>query len=180
MKKFSGVVLFIFCFDVTGFSQSTGTKINNTTLQAKNSAANAAEAARGAKNAASDVKETFRTFFPKKDKTAKPQKETDNVQETQAAAQKTASSVPITTDAKTLITVTNIDFAKLKSLQDNIKACAIVKATAMKYNTTSSTIEVTHSGTTDELLNLMLQTCKDIFDEKKLEGFEDGKINIKL
>ncbi|MEO6148991.1 MAG: hypothetical protein ABIN95_02955 [Mucilaginibacter sp.] len=80
----------------------------------------------------------------------------------------------------TVVTVSGADFATLKKLNENIKACGIVQDSKMKFSSTASTIEVTHTSSTDELLKLMQETSKDVFTEKQLEGLEDGKIALKL
>lgn len=80
----------------------------------------------------------------------------------------------------TTVTVTGADFATLKKLDESIEACATVQDSKMKFNSTASTIEVTHKESTDDLLKLMQQTSKDIFTEKNVESLEDGKISLKL
>jgi len=92
----------------------------------------------------------------------------------------TASKATATGNNKTVITITGMDYDKLSALEQNIKACAIVKLTLKKFNTTQSTIEVTHTGTTDELLGLMLQTCKSNFKQSNITTTEDGIIALQL
>jgi hypothetical protein len=80
----------------------------------------------------------------------------------------------------TTVTVTGIDYATLKKFNESIQACGVVSETKMKFNSTASTIDVTHKETTDALLKLMSETGKDIFTDKNIEGIEEGKINLKL
>ena len=80
----------------------------------------------------------------------------------------------------TTVTVTGIDYATLKKFNEAIQACGTVTETKMKFNSTASTIEVTHKESTDNLLKLMGETGKDIFSEKNIEGIEEGKIALKL
>ncbi|MFD2148005.1 hypothetical protein [Mucilaginibacter antarcticus] len=80
----------------------------------------------------------------------------------------------------TTVTVTGIDYATLKKFNESIQACGSVTETKMKFNSTSSTIDVTHKESTDNLLKLMSETSKDIFTDKNIEGIEDGKIALKL
>jgi hypothetical protein len=80
----------------------------------------------------------------------------------------------------TTVTITGIDYATLKKFNESIQACGTVSETKMKFNSTASTIEVTHRESTDNLLKLMGETGKDIFSDKNIEGIEDGKIALKL
>jgi hypothetical protein len=80
----------------------------------------------------------------------------------------------------TTVTITGIDYATLKKFNESIQACGTVSETKMKFNSTASTIEVTHKESTDNLLKLMGETGKDIFSDKNIEGIEDGKIALKL
>ncbi len=99
----------------------------------------------------------------------------------QANGSPSPSAVPaVTADKKTIINITGMDFEKLTALEQNIKACAIVKSTVKKFNNPQSTIEVTHTGTTEELLNLMFQTCKNNFKKNNLTQQEEGLIALKL
>lgn len=89
-----------------------------------------------------------------------------------------ASTVPGT--MSTIVSIKGIEYTKLRNLEENIKACAGVQATAKKFNSASSTIEVMHTGSTDALLTLMLQTSEDIFTAANIETSEEGKIMLKL
>lgn len=106
-----------------------------------------------------------------------------------AAAQAAATQVAAAINAApalapgmklTTVTVAGIDYATLKKFNEAIQACSNVTETKMKFNSTASTIEVTHKESTDALLKLMSETSKDIFTDKNIEGIEDGKINLKL
>lgn len=100
----------------------------------------------------------------------------------QAAATAVANAAPALAAGMkmTTVTVTGIDYATLKKFNEAIQACSNVTETKMKFNSTASTIEVTHKESTDALLKLMSETSKDIFTDKNIEGIEDGKINLKL
>lgn len=80
----------------------------------------------------------------------------------------------------TLVSVKGIDYDKLKTFEESIKACAGVQTTTKKFNTTVSTIEVQHTGSTDELFTLMKKTAKDICVKNNIEAVEEGKIMLKL
>jgi hypothetical protein len=79
----------------------------------------------------------------------------------------------------TLLTVTNIDFATLKTLNENIRACSGVETSEIKYGS-PSTIKITHSGTTEALMKLVLEVSKDIFTDKNISDFEEGKVTVKI
>lgn len=79
----------------------------------------------------------------------------------------------------TMLIVAGLDFSKLKTLNENIKACNGVQATTMKYGEPSS-IEITHTGTTEALMKLVSDVSKDIFTEKNITGFEEGRVTVKL
>ena len=118
-------------------------------------------------------------WLPKKKASA-----TDTAQSSNISA-KSTSSKPVGDSSQvglktTVVIITGTDFPKLKRLTENIQACEGVKEAKMKYSSISSTIEVSHSGTTDKLLKLMEETSKDIFTEKNIDGFEDGRIQLKL
>lgn len=94
----------------------------------------------------------------------------------QAPAEQTTS---LSGSKMTILTVTGIDYAKLKSLNENIKACTGVQTTDMKYGN-PSTIRITHTGTTEDLMKLIGETSKDIFTDKNIEEFEEGKVTVKI
>jgi len=99
----------------------------------------------------------------------------------QAANAAVASTPALPAGAKvTTVSITGIDYATLKKFNESIQACGTVTETKMKFNSTASTIEVTHKESTDNLLKLMGETGKDIFSEKNIEGIEEGKIALKL
>lgn len=79
----------------------------------------------------------------------------------------------------TMLIVAGLDFSKLKSLNENVKACMGVQSTSMKYGEPSS-IAITHTGTTEALMKLVSEVSKDIFTEKNITGFEEGRVTVKL
>lgn len=87
---------------------------------------------------------------------------------------------PALAERITIITVTGIDYSKLKQFQDIIEAYPIVKNAEKKFDTASSVIQVTHTGTTDDLLDLIMESGKNILTPANLQNSGDGKINIKL
>jgi hypothetical protein len=83
-------------------------------------------------------------------------------------------------DNSTEITVKGLTFATLNKLNENIQACAGVQSTKMKFSGSKSTIEVTHSGTTANLLKQIEGKSKDVFTDENVSDFKEGKIYIKL
>lgn len=97
-------------------------------------------------------------FFSKKKKTADP-------------------AAPVT--GGTTITLNGVDFMTLKAVNENIQKCAGVESTKIKYSAAGSTIDVQHTGSSEELLKLIQKSAaKDTFADKNLEGLEDGKIAV--
>lgn len=113
-------------------------------------------------------------LFPKKKAKAKEA-------ETVVPPKPVVDTAKVTNDLKTtLVVIYGIDYAKLKSFNENIKACMGVESTEMKYSSTGSTIKVMHKGNTESLLKLMGETSKDIFSDKNITSFEEGNIALKL
>ena len=110
----------------------------------------------------------------KKKKTTKPgENNADTLKKTIAAPAKDSGN-------KTIITIAGIEFQKLVLLETNIEACEGVTEAKKKFSATTSSIEVSHSNSTEELLALILLTCKDIFNESNIENYEEGKISIRF
>jgi len=81
----------------------------------------------------------------------------------------------------TVITISGIDFGTLKTLSENIQKCKGVESAKIKYNAISSTVQVQHAGTSEDLLKLLQKSdSKDVFEDKNLEGLEEGVIALKL
>lgn len=81
---------------------------------------------------------------------------------------------------KTVVKVSNISLANLKSLNAIIAGTKGVSDTSMKFNSATSSITVLHSGSSDELLENFQPKAKNIFTDHNIEGIEDGSIEIKL
>jgi hypothetical protein len=79
----------------------------------------------------------------------------------------------------TMLLVAGLDFSKLKTLNENVKLCSGVQSTTMKYGEPSS-IEINHTGTTEALMKLISDVSKDIFTEKNITSFEEGKVTVKI
>ncbi|WP_261512907.1 hypothetical protein [Chryseobacterium paludis] len=80
----------------------------------------------------------------------------------------------------TIVKISNIDLANLKKLNEIISTCKGVSDTSMKYNSSLSTITVTHSGSSEKLLESVQPNAKNIFTDKNIESFDDGIIEIKM
>jgi len=124
----------------------------------------------------------IKSLFKKKSKNVNQDSSTRSVTETPKPVADTVkqSISPALTEHVTTITVTGIDYTKLKQFQEIIDAYAIVKNSEKKYDASSSVIEVTHTGTTDDLLDLIMESGKNIITPANLQSSNDGKINIKL
>lgn len=73
------------------------------------------------------------------------------------------------------ITVANVDYAKLKTLEDNIKTVAGVKSTSKTFNKDLSNIEIGYEGSSDKLWDLLPQAVKDMFE---LTDLNEKKISL--
>lgn len=92
----------------------------------------------------------------------------------------TTPAVPVVTEIKTIVKITGINFANLKSVSDKMQASKGVKSTKMTFSPTASTITVQHTGTTEELLVALQKSIPDVFAEKNIAGLSDGEISIKV
>ncbi len=81
---------------------------------------------------------------------------------------------------KTVISISNIQLSALKNLNSTIENVDGVSGTKMKYDSEKSTISVVHTGSTEELLEVLQKKSKDVFADKNIKGFDDGEINITL
>lgn len=95
---------------------------------------------------------------------------------------KASDSINITVAgvSSTVIKVTGIDFSTLKKLYTNIQTCEGVKEAKMKFGADSSSIEIKHTGTTEDLLTLIQLTSKDIFVDENIVALEPGLVALKL
>ena len=119
-----------------------------------------------------DINQTKKTVDKLKDLFPKKAKH-DTSKTVAADTRKVVSNI-------TVVTITGIEYAKLKTLNENIKACSGVQSTVLKYSSEMSTIEVTHLNNTATLLKLMGETSTDIFTEKDIDAVDEGKIGLKL
>lgn len=138
------------------------TKIDNTILSAQKIA-----------NSAGQAGATFNKLKGllggnKKDKKAK-----DTV-----AAPKLSDVVP--SAVKTIISISGIEYKNLQTLNENIRNCKGVQSSKMAFDIAGSQIEVTHSGTTEDLMKLVCETSKDIFTDKNIASLGEGKVALKL
>jgi len=73
-----------------------------------------------------------------------------------------------------------LTFAALSKLNDNVQTCPGVQTSTMKFSSSKSTITVSHSGTTADLLKQIEMRSKDVFTDENVSDFKEGKISIKL
>ena len=93
---------------------------------------------------------------------------------------KVSVNPPPTSAKTTVLTITGIDYSKLKTINENVRACAGVESANMKFDVESSTIRVSHAGTTESLMKLVFLTCKDILSEKNIVSFDEGAVRLKV
>ncbi len=96
--------------------------------------------------------------------------------ETATTTTSSSTATAPTGENKTIITITGMDFVKLTAFEQKIKTCGSVKSTNKKFSGAKSTITVVHTGTTDELLTMMLDHCKDNIKPDNLESSDEGTI----
>lgn len=80
----------------------------------------------------------------------------------------------------TQIIILNGDLITAKKMNSVIESSKNVSSSQMKFDAGKSTFKVSHTGSTEKLLNNIQQKSKDIFTDKNIQVFEDGKIIIKL
>jgi len=80
----------------------------------------------------------------------------------------------------TLIKVKGASFGVLKKLDNNVQSCSGVKTAKMKFSSSSSTITVTHKGTSTALLKSLEKRSRDLFKDANVDDFKEGNISIKL
>ena len=115
-------------------------------------------------------------FGGKKDKESKAAKDS-------AAVPKTVDGTGVAANnmaGKTVISITGIDYPKLKTLNENIRNCKGVQSSKMAFDVVASQIEVAHSGSTEDLMKLVSETSRDIFTDKNITGLSDGKVILRL
>ncbi|EEI91139.1 hypothetical protein HMPREF0765_3165 [Sphingobacterium spiritivorum ATCC 33300] len=81
---------------------------------------------------------------------------------------------------KTTINIVGTDMATLRKLNAAIETCDIVTDAKLKYSSKKSSIEVSHNGSTDELLEAILKKETGIFTDKNIEDLKDGAIQVNL
>ncbi|GAB0157579.1 hypothetical protein CHRYSEOSP005_28580 [Chryseobacterium sp. Alg-005] len=85
-----------------------------------------------------------------------------------------------TAETRTIIHIESIDLASLKKLNSIVSGSTGVSDSKMKYNASSSTITVMHSGSTEKLLDNIQARAKGIISDKNITGFDEGSIEIKM
>ncbi|WP_183576502.1 hypothetical protein HDF18_21480 [Mucilaginibacter sp. X5P1] len=80
---------------------------------------------------------------------------------------------------KTAISITGINFSSFNSLSTELSNISSIKSINKKFKSSgTSTIDVVHYGTTDDLLNTVLSNCKDLVSGKNVGSSESGKISL--
>jgi hypothetical protein len=130
----------------------SGASKANDAASGVNGAAGSVNNAAGAVGQAAGAVSTLKGLFGKK-----KAKEAEAAAAAAAAATNAVATAPALPAGMkiTTVTVTGIDYATLKKFNESIQACGTVTETKMKFNSTASTIDVTHKESTDNLLKLM-------------------------
>jgi len=80
----------------------------------------------------------------------------------------------------TIIRIKSAGFGTVKKLNSNVQACSGVKETKIKFSSSTSTITVSHKGTTAALLKSLEKKSGSIFKDNNVDDFKEGKISIIL
>lgn len=163
-QKAFAVTACLFCCLVAS-TQSTTQKVSNTIANGAWKANQAKNAVGDTKEAVDDVKKMAEGIFGKKKKKDKEQQP-----EKPAVAEVKPAATPMM-----LITIANVEYAKLKELEEVLKSLNGVTSTSKKFSTASSSIEVGYGGKADELWELIPKEYKAMYDLKDLA---DGKITL--
>ncbi|RNL56496.1 hypothetical protein [Pedobacter jejuensis] len=83
-------------------------------------------------------------------------------------------------DNTTLIKLSGVTFASLKTINANVQASKGVENTKMKFSSSGSTITVQHAGTTEDLLKSLQKSSPSTFVEKNIDGLDEGEISVKI
>ncbi|WP_138476889.1 hypothetical protein [Dyadobacter bucti] len=79
------------------------------------------------------------------------------------------------TTSNILVTIVNVDYSKLKEVEEHVKSVSKVKNTSKKFSSASSTISVEYTGQADELWDALPETIRNMYDLKELG---DGVISL--
>lgn len=162
MRNFfrKGIILLVVGIALCSYAtaQQVASKINNGATKA----AQTKKTVDDAKGAVADVKNTFNGLFGKK----KPKEQ---------AKEPPVAETPIVSPAAktTSIEIGNIEYGKLKELEEAIKSLSGVTSTNKKFSAALSSIEVAYNGKADELWELLPKELRAMFELKDLS---DGKI----
>jgi hypothetical protein len=85
-----------------------------------------------------------------------------------------------TSEKKTTVKLSGIDFAALKNLDEKLQTAKGIQSTKMKYSSSGSSITVYHTGSTSDILKSLQKASPSVFAEKNIDGMDDGEISVKL
>ena len=85
-----------------------------------------------------------------------------------------------TAETKTIIRISSATLAELKSINEKVENSKGVTGTKLKFNNSTSSIMVLHSGSTDDLLKTLQKAAPSVFAEKNIDGLDDGEISLKI
>lgn len=128
-------------------------------------------------NKANETLGKLKGLLPKKKNKTAP---ADSSKINQAQQSKVNDSAEVSGLKTTMIKITGIDYTTLKKLYTNVQACEGVIEAKMKFGAEASSIEIKHTGTTEEILNLIQLTSSDIFTDNNITALEEGSVSLKL
>ncbi|SKB76928.1 hypothetical protein [Dyadobacter psychrophilus] len=156
-------VLFI-TFNVQAQVGETIVKVNQgaaTLNQGASTITNTATAAGNTATALSRSVQLIKGFIPEKKDKDKSKAAPDVV------AEKPANVI--------VLTIMNVDYNNLKTVEENVKSLTNVKSTSKKFSTANSTISIEYTGQADELWDALPETVKTLFE---LKALGDGTIAL--
>lgn len=151
---------------VTQKANTEVNKVNNGISEANNAINNANTTVSNAKQAADGVKSTFEDLLGKKKKKTVDAVKPDSV---------VIKPVVIAPGQSISICVNQIDYMKLKQLEDQIKLLPGVQTTIKKFAKDSSSIQIGFAESSDKLWDLLPQQARDKFE---LIGLTEKTISL--
>jgi hypothetical protein len=162
MKNIIFFIAVLFCFESV-IGQPSANKLNKTAVKLdsnSNAINNTSNAVSNTSAALNNMGKTIGGIFKSKKK--------EKIQ-TQAPAPEAGLSTEAATPT-IIITIQNVDYAKLKTMKDSIKAISGVHTVDMTFNPTASSLSVGYSGKADELWDALPKRITEMYNLTKLES----------
>lgn len=137
---------------------------NNSVNNANNSINHAASTATNAVNTAGNAKNQIKDFTHQVDS---------------LISNKNSIGATSGTANTTTINLKGANYARLKQLNEAILNCSAVQDSKIKFNSAESTITVTHTGSTTDLLK-QIQKKSELVTDESIQDLDEGKISLQL